>query len=136
MYASFFLHHHFHCPHHIKSIHCYGKLQSRGAFQLFMATPSAMDSKRTIAVSGDGAREEDPIGKMDHGVHAWTVVIGAWCCLFCGFGWVNGENCLPPHQSPIFIPTVDNLIRLMSLASNWHLSRVLPEQPITVILVV
>ncbi|OKP10903.1 Riboflavin transporter MCH5 [Penicillium subrubescens] len=48
-----------------------------------------MDSKRTIAVSGDGAQEEDSIGQMDHGVRAWTVVIGAWCCLFCGFGWVN-----------------------------------------------
>lgn len=67
-----------------------------------MAAPSAMESKRTIAISRDGAHEEDPIGQMDHGIRAWTVVIGAWCCLFCGFGWVNGENRLSPPLIIVF----------------------------------
>ncbi|KAL3421605.1 major facilitator superfamily transporter [Phlyctema vagabunda] len=26
---------------------------------------------------------------VDGGIKAWTVVLGAWCCLFCAFGWVN-----------------------------------------------
>ncbi|KAK1142186.1 hypothetical protein N8T08_008112 [Aspergillus melleus] len=28
-------------------------------------------------------------GQVDQGMRAWTVVAGAWCCLFCSFGWVN-----------------------------------------------
>jgi hypothetical protein len=27
---------------------------------------------------------------LDGGFAAWSVVFGAWCCLFCAFGWVNG----------------------------------------------
>ncbi len=27
----------------------------------------------------------------DGGLQAWLVVSGAFCCLFCSFGWVNGE---------------------------------------------
>ncbi|EFR00365.1 monocarboxylate transporter [Nannizzia gypsea CBS 118893] len=36
-------------------------------------------------------REEhtQPADCTDRGVRAWTVVAGAWCCIFCGFGWVN-----------------------------------------------
>jgi len=25
----------------------------------------------------------------DGGFEAWLVVLGAWCCLFCSFGWIN-----------------------------------------------
>lgn len=57
-----------------------------------MATTSAIESKNMAVVSGSGAEKEEPIGQVDHGVRAWTVVLGAWCCLFCGFGWVNGET--------------------------------------------
>lgn len=31
-------------------------------------------------------------GRVDGGLPAWLVVCGAFCCLFCGFGWVNGVN--------------------------------------------
>jgi len=27
----------------------------------------------------------------DGGLQAWLVVSGAFCCLFCSFGWINGE---------------------------------------------
>lgn len=46
------------------------------------------ESKTTVAVSGS---EEEQFGQLDQGLRAWTVVFGAWCCLFCAFGWVNGE---------------------------------------------
>ncbi len=25
----------------------------------------------------------------DGGLKAWSVVLGAWCCLFTSFGWIN-----------------------------------------------
>jgi len=26
------------------------------------------------------------------GLEAWLVVLGAWCCSFCSFGWINSES--------------------------------------------
>ncbi|OQE38577.1 hypothetical protein PENCOP_c008G05037 [Penicillium coprophilum] len=48
----------------------------------------ATESKTTVAVCRS---EEDRVeqGQLDQGLRAWTVVFGAWCCLFCAFGWVN-----------------------------------------------
>jgi hypothetical protein len=51
------------------------------------------ESKTTVAISGS---EEEQFGQLDQGLRAWTVVFGAWCCLFCAFGWVNGE--LPSYS--------------------------------------
>ena len=31
----------------------------------------------------------DPSAFPDGGVEAWTVVAGAFCCLFVSFGWIN-----------------------------------------------
>lgn len=28
----------------------------------------------------------------DGGLAAWSVVLGAWCALFCSFGWINSMN--------------------------------------------
>jgi hypothetical protein len=33
-------------------------------------------------------------GPPDGGLEAWTVILGAWCCSFCCFGWMNSK-CLP-----------------------------------------
>jgi len=52
---------------------------------------ASIESKDTVAVSNQAADSDE---QVDHGPRAWTVVLGAWCCLFCGFGWVNGE--FPP----------------------------------------
>ncbi|KAJ5301143.1 tRNA(Thr) (cytosine(32)-N(3))-methyltransferase [Penicillium atrosanguineum] len=52
-----------------------------------MAPIESIESKDTVAVSGGQATEPDEL--VDRGARAWTVVLGAWCCLFCGFGWVN-----------------------------------------------
>ncbi|KAI9723733.1 MAG: hypothetical protein M1812_001033 [Candelaria pacifica] len=31
----------------------------------------------------------DPSSFPDGGLEAWMVVVGAFCCLFCSFGWIN-----------------------------------------------
>lgn len=30
-------------------------------------------------------------GPPDGGREAWMVVLGAWCCSFCCYGWINSE---------------------------------------------
>jgi hypothetical protein len=30
-------------------------------------------------------------GPPEGGSQAWTVVLGAWCCSFCCYGWINSE---------------------------------------------
>jgi hypothetical protein len=30
----------------------------------------------------------------DGGLEAWLVLTGAFCCLFCSFGWINCSFCL------------------------------------------
>jgi hypothetical protein len=30
-------------------------------------------------------------GPPEGGFQAWTVVLGAWCCSFCCYGWINSE---------------------------------------------
>ncbi|KNG85115.1 monocarboxylate transporter [Aspergillus nomiae NRRL 13137] len=51
-----------------------------------MATNPTAELKGTVAAT---ETSEDAARHVDHGLRAWTVVAGAWCCLFCGFGWVN-----------------------------------------------
>ncbi|KAE8341045.1 hypothetical protein BDV24DRAFT_57458 [Aspergillus arachidicola] len=53
-----------------------------------MATNPTAELKGTVAATGTET-PEDVMRHVDHGFRAWTVVAGAWCCLFCGFGWVN-----------------------------------------------
>ena len=31
----------------------------------------------------------DPRENPDGGLEAWMVVLGAFCCMFCSFGWIN-----------------------------------------------
>lgn len=33
----------------------------------------------------------DPSSFPDGGLDAWLVVSGGFACLFCSFGWINGE---------------------------------------------
>jgi hypothetical protein len=37
----------------------------------------------------------DPRDNPDGGCDAWLVVLGAFCCMFCSFGWINCESLLP-----------------------------------------
>ena len=34
----------------------------------------------------------DPSSFPDGGLEAWLAVSGAFCCLFCSFGWINGNT--------------------------------------------
>ena len=34
----------------------------------------------------------DPSQFPDGGMAAWLVVAGAFCCVFCSFGWINCEK--------------------------------------------
>lgn len=34
----------------------------------------------------------DPASFPDGGLKAWLAVSGAFCCLFCSFGWINCES--------------------------------------------
>ncbi len=36
----------------------------------------------------------DPASFPDGGLKAWLAVSGAFCCLFCSFGWINCETTL------------------------------------------
>ena len=47
----------------------------------------------------------DPSSFPDGGLQAWLVVSGAFCCLFCSFGWVN---CKPTSRPLDF----SNILRL------------------------
>jgi hypothetical protein len=58
------------------------------------------------AVGDDGQRDDDvvaaaspplfdPRDNPDGGREAWLVVLGAFCCMFCSFGWINCELLLP-----------------------------------------
>lgn len=33
-----------------------------------------------------------PDNPPEGGFQAWTVVLGAWCCSFCCYGWINSEH--------------------------------------------
>ena len=40
----------------------------------------------------------DPSSFPDGGWEAWLAVSGAFCCLFCSFGWINGKYNSSWHQ--------------------------------------
>ncbi|KAL8711111.1 MAG: hypothetical protein Q9220_004492 [cf. Caloplaca sp. 1 TL-2023] len=47
----------------------------------------------------------DPSSFPDGGLQAWLAVSGAFCCLFCSFGWINCKRALPSASEscgPIF----------------------------------
>lgn len=46
----------------------------------------------------------DPSSFPDGGMEAWLVVSGSFACLFCSFGWINGE---PGRRLPAQEDTTD-----------------------------
>lgn len=47
------------------------------------------DEEKGDAVSKPAFTGFDPASFPDGGLQAWLVVSGAFCCLFCSFGWIN-----------------------------------------------
>lgn len=39
----------------------------------------------------------NPADFPDGGLKAWSVVLGAWCCLFASFGWINCIGLFQTH---------------------------------------
>ncbi|GAQ06034.1 probable transporter MCH4 [Aspergillus lentulus] len=75
----------------------------------------ATEVKHDVAATANETKEESA-APMDHGLHAWTVVAGAWCCLFCGFGWVNAIGVFQDYYQ-------HNQLREYSASSiSWILS--------------
>ncbi|KAJ5753772.1 monocarboxylate transporter [Penicillium nucicola] len=52
-----------------------------------MITKSVIQAKGAV-VTSDNDAQAHPVEQLDGGVRAWTVAAGAWCCLFCAFGWL------------------------------------------------
>jgi hypothetical protein len=51
----------------------------------------------------------DPRDNPDGGREAWLVVLGAFCCMFCSFGWINCELLLPLlSTTPCFAVSLAN----------------------------
>jgi hypothetical protein len=47
----------------------------------------------------------DPRDNPDGGFDAWLVVLGAFCCMFCSFGWINCESLLLLPSTAYYIAT-------------------------------
>jgi hypothetical protein len=76
----------------------------------------------------------DPRDNPDGGRDAWLVVLGAFCCMFCSFGWINCESLLPLLSTTSCV-AVSLLIRsiqyhfpsngVLTEYRHWSLSRIL-----------
>ena len=49
------------------------------------------DEEAPIAAKPAIVNPWDPSQFPDGGMAAWLVVTGAFCCVFCSFGWINCE---------------------------------------------
>lgn len=47
-----------------------------------------VELQRGVIENKEGASADEP---PEGGLQAWIVVLGAWCCSFCCYGWINSE---------------------------------------------
>ena len=76
----------------------------------------------------------DPRDNPDGGRDAWLVVLGAFCCMFCSFGWINCELLLPLLSTTSCVAgslaarSIQNHLPLNDVLidyRHWSLSRIL-----------
>jgi hypothetical protein len=62
---------------------------------------AASDHSTVVEKSDDGNKVQDAEAPKawssedpppDGGLQAWLMVLGAWCALFCTFGWINSTS--------------------------------------------
>ena len=74
--------------------------------------PSADDAnlgEKAVSSSQNGTEDlSQKDTAPDGGLAAWLMVFGAWCALFCSFGWLN-STCIF-NSYPDFIQFVDLLL--------------------------
>ena len=59
---------------------------------------------------------EDP--PPDGGLQAWLMVLGAWCSLFCTFGWINSTSTLSNVHPTIFKYSINSFLLYQVLESS------------------
>ncbi|BAE60346.1 unnamed protein product [Aspergillus oryzae RIB40] len=127
-----------------------------------MSTPRATDrSISTVATRKDSSSAETCAGNErnekggtwtapdeapDGGLIAWFMVLGAWCVLFCSFGWINSigefqayyeQNLLRPDCRSNLRQTWSSISSFERIASSClrfdddvYIEKVLPDTPI------
>ena len=86
------------------------------------------------AVAAPSPPAFDPRDNPDGGRDAWLVVLGAFCCMFCSFGWINCESlfsllstasCIVVRLAtrPIHSHPPSNVVLID--CRHWSLSRIL-----------
>ena len=92
--------------------------------------PQERDLEKAEA-NGNEKPKPSPMGMMDPsqfpdgGLEAWLVVSGAFCCLFCSFGWINGKYCNQQTPSERFLMMCHSDWDLSELLRDWAIKRVL-----------
>ncbi|CAD0107558.1 unnamed protein product [Aureobasidium uvarum] len=67
---------------------------------MFDEEKGAVATAERPTIGDDGQRDAvatpppafDPRDNPDGGKDAWLVVLGAFCCMFCSFGWINCKS--------------------------------------------
>ncbi|KAB8270469.1 major facilitator superfamily domain-containing protein [Aspergillus minisclerotigenes] len=113
-----------------------------------MSTPRAKDrSISTVATRKDSSSAETCAGNErnekggtwtapdeapDGGLIAWFMVLGAWCVLFCSFGWINsiGEFQAYYEQNLLRQYSSSKISWIPSLQIFFMFAMVLPDTPI------
>ena len=61
----------------------------------------------------------DPSSFPDGGLEAWLAVSGAFCCLFCSFGWINGNSSPHPTSQWLLIGFATQLLVFSRHTMRW-----------------
>lgn len=61
----------------------------------------------------------DPSSFPDGGLEAWLAVSGAFCCLFCSFGWINGSTTPHPLSGWLLIDFAMQLLVSSRRTTRW-----------------